>query len=209
MANLTQMTIISTTMGKNPFEKNGIALLFNKRVWKEVLGCSLKNYRMISVHSKANCFNNKISSVQSSLSVMSNALRPHESQHARPPVHHQLLEFTQTHIHRVSDAIQPSHPLSSPSPLPPIPPSIRVFSNELTLDMRWPKYWSFSFSIIPPKITQSWSPLEWTAWISLQSKGLARVFSSTTVQKHQLFGAHLYSSTLTSIHDHWKNNSLD
>ena len=63
------------------------------------------------------------------------------------PVHHQLLEFTQTHIHRVSDAIQPSHPLSSPSPLPPIPPSIRVFSNESTLRMRWPKYWSFSFSI--------------------------------------------------------------
>ena len=67
------------------------------------------------------------------------------------PVHHQLLEFTQIHIHRVSDAIQPSHPLSSPSPLAPIPPSIRVFSIESTLHMRWPKYWSFSFSIIPSK----------------------------------------------------------
>ena len=67
------------------------------------------------------------------------------------PVHHHLLEFTQTHVHRVSDAIQPSHPLSSPSPLPLIPPSIRVFSNESTLRMRWPKYWSFSFSIIPSK----------------------------------------------------------
>ena len=67
------------------------------------------------------------------------------------PVHHQLPEFTQTHVHRVSDAIQPSHPLLSPSPLPPIPPSIRVFSNESTLCMRWPKYWSFSFSIIPSK----------------------------------------------------------
>ena len=68
------------------------------------------------------------------------------------PVHHQLLEFTQTHVHRVSDAIQPSHPLLSPSPsAPPIPPSIRVFSNESTLCMRWPKYWSFSFSIIPSK----------------------------------------------------------
>ena len=62
------------------------------------------------------------------------------------PVHHQLPEFTQTHIHQVSDAIQPSHPLSSPLLLPPIPPSIRVFSNELTLRMRWPKDWSFSFS---------------------------------------------------------------
>ena len=65
------------------------------------------------------------------------------------PVHHQLPEFTQTHVHRVSDAIQPSHPLLSPSPLPPIPLSIRVFSNESTLNIRWPKYWSFSFSICP------------------------------------------------------------
>ena len=67
------------------------------------------------------------------------------------PVHYQLPEFTQTHIHRVSDAIQPSHPLSSPSPPAPVPPSIRVFSNESTLHMKWPKYWSFSFSIIPSK----------------------------------------------------------
>ena len=65
------------------------------------------------------------------------------------PVHHQLPEFTQTHVHRVSDAIQPSHPLSSPSLLPPIPPSIRVFFNESALRIRWPKYWSFSFSISP------------------------------------------------------------
>ena len=67
------------------------------------------------------------------------------------PVHHQLPEFTQTQVHRVSDAIQPSHPLSTLLLLPPIPPSIRVFSNESTLRMRWPKYWSFSFSIIPFK----------------------------------------------------------
>ena len=67
------------------------------------------------------------------------------------PVHHQLLEFTQTHIHRVSDAIQPSHLCCPLLLLPPIPPSIRVFSNESTLRMRWPKYWSFSFNIIPSK----------------------------------------------------------
>ena len=66
------------------------------------------------------------------------------------PVHHQLPEFTQTHAHRVGDTIQPSHPLSYPSPpAPPVPPSIRVFSNDSTLRMRWPKYWSFSFSISP------------------------------------------------------------
>ena len=70
------------------------------------------------------------------------------------PVHHQLLEFTQTHVHRVRDAIQPSHPLSSLAPLPSIPPSITVFSNESMLHMRWPKYWSFSFSIIPSKKSQ-------------------------------------------------------
>ena len=62
------------------------------------------------------------------------------------PVHHKLPEFTQTHVHQVSDAIQPSHLLL----LPPIPPSIRVFSKS-TLHMRWPKYWSFRFSIIPSK----------------------------------------------------------
>ena len=65
------------------------------------------------------------------------------------PVHHQLLEFTQTHVHWVGDAIQPSHPLVSPSPLPSIFPSIRVFSNESALHIRWPKYRSFRFSISP------------------------------------------------------------
>ena len=68
------------------------------------------------------------------------------------PVHHQLPESTQTHVHRVGDAIQPSHPLSSSSPpalLLLLFPSIRVFSNESVLPIRWPKYWSFSFSINP------------------------------------------------------------
>ena len=76
--------------------------------------------------------------------------------------------------------------------LPPsIFPSIRVFSNESALRIRWPKYWSFSFSIVLPVNIQDWSPLGWTSWISLQSKGLSRVFSNTTVQKHQFFSAQL------------------
>ena len=66
------------------------------------------------------------------------------------PIHHQLPEFTQTHVHHVGDAIQPSHPLSSPSPPAfKLSHSIRVFSNELVLHIRWPKYWSFSFSFSP------------------------------------------------------------
>ena len=67
------------------------------------------------------------------------------------PVHHQLPEFTQTHVHLVSDAIQPSHLCCPLFLLPPIPPSIRVFSNESMLRMRWPKYWTCSFSISPSK----------------------------------------------------------
>ena len=82
----------------------------------------------------------------------------------------------------------------------PIPASLRVFSNESTLRMRWPKYWSFSFSTSPSKEHQDWSPLEWTSWISLQSKGLSRVFSNTTVQKHQFIGAQLSSQSNSHIH---------
>ena len=67
------------------------------------------------------------------------------------PVHYQLPEFTQSHVHRVRDAIQPSHPWSSLLFLAPIPPKIKVFFNESTLLMRWPRYWSFTFSIISSK----------------------------------------------------------
>ena len=75
--------------------------------------------------------------------------------------------------------------LCRPLLLPSIFPSIRVFSNESALRIRWPKCWSCSFSSVLPMNTQDWSPLGWTGWISLQSKGLSRVFSNTTVQKHQ------------------------
>ena len=84
--------------------------------------------------------------------------------------------------------------------LPPILSSIRVFSNESTLHMRWPKYWRFSFSIIPAKEIPGLSPSEWTGWISLQSKGLSRAFSNTTVQKHQFFGAQPSSQSNSHIH---------
>ena len=84
--------------------------------------------------------------------------------------------------------------------LPPIPPSIRVFSNESTLRMTWPKYWGFSFSISPSNEHPGLISLKWTGWISLQSKGLSRVFSNTTVQKHQFFGAQPSSQSNSHIH---------
>ena len=107
------------------------------------------------------------------------------------PVHHQLPKFTQTHVHWVSDAFQPSHPLSSPSPPALVLPSIRVFSKESVLRIRWSKYWSLSFNIILPINIYDWFPLGWTGWISLQFKGLSRVSSNTTVQKHQFFSTQL------------------
>ena len=93
----------------------------------------------------------RVSSVQFSCSVMSDSLRPHELQHTRPSYPSSSPGVHPNSVHQVGDAIQPSHPLSSPSLPPPVSPSMRVFSNESTLHMMWPKYWSFSFSIVPSK----------------------------------------------------------
>ena len=103
------------------------------------------------------------------------------------PVYHQLPELTQTPVHGVGDAIQPCHPLSSPSP-----PALNLSQhqglfNESVLPIRWPKYWSFGFSISPFNECSGLIPLVRTGWTSLQSKGLSRVFSNITIQKHQLF----------------------
>ena len=105
------------------------------------------------------------------------------------PVHHQLLEFTQTHVHRVSDAIQPSHPLSSPSPHAPNPSQHQSFpmSQLFASDGRSIEA-SVSGSVFPMNI-KGLFPLGWTGLISLLSKGFSRVFSSTTIPKHQFFGA--------------------
>ena len=103
------------------------------------------------------------------------------------PVQHQLPERAQTHVHRVH-RVMPSNHLILCHPLlllPSIFPSIRVFSNESVLCIRWPKYWSFSFSISPSNEYSGLISFGWTGWISLQSKGLSRVFCNTTVQKHQ------------------------
>ena len=117
------------------------------------------------------------------------------------PVHHQIPEFTQTHVHPVCDAIQPSHPLSSPSPPAPNP------SQHQSL-FQWVNFSAWggqstgvsALASFLPKNTQDWFPLGWTGWISLQSKGLSRVFSNTTVQKHQFFGAQASSQSNSHIH---------
>ena len=119
------------------------------------------------------------------------------------PVHHQLPEFTQTHVHRVSDAIQPSHPLSFPSPPAPSPSQHRVFCNESTLCMRWPKYWSFSFSIVPSNEQPGLISfrMDWLDLLAVQDTQE----SSPTPQLKGINSSafsFLHIPSLTSIHDY-------
>ena len=127
------------------------------------------------------------------------------------PVHHQLLEFTQT---QSIESVMPSSHLILCRPLlllPPIPPSIRVFSNESTLRMTWPKYWNFSFSISPsnehPGLVSF--KMDWLDLLAVQGtlKSLLQHQQFKSISSSAL--SSLHSPTLTSIHDHWKNHSLD
>ena len=120
-------------------------------------------------------------------------------------VHHQLPEFTQTQVHRAGDAIEPSHPLSPLLLLPSIFPSIRVFSNESALRIRWPNYWSFSFSIIPSKEVPGLISfrMDWLDLLTVQGT----LESPPTPQFKRINSSALsllHSPTLTSIRDHWK-----
>ena len=126
------------------------------------------------------------------------------------PVHHQLLEFAQTHVHWVGDAIQPYHLLLSPSPAFNLCQHQGLFQMSQFFTSGGPIFGaSASASVLSVNI-QDWFPLELTGLISLQSKELSRVFSNTTVQKHQFFSTQLsYGPTLASIHDYWKNHSFD
>ena len=158
------------------------------------------------------CFYLKnISSVQFSHSVMSNSLRPHELQHIRP-----LCPSPTPRVHpNPCPLSQWCHPTISSSVIPfsscpqSLPASGSFQMSQLFTSGGQSIGVSASTSVLPMN-TRDWSPLRWTGWISLQSKRLSRVFSNTTVQKHQFFGAQLpYSPTLTSIHDHWRKHSLD
>ena len=138
----------------------------------------------------------QICSIQfSSVQLLSRVRLCNPMNHGTPglSVHHKLLEFTQTNAH---------HPfLCLPFLLlPQIPPSIRVFSSESTLPWGTQSTRVSPSASVLPMNTQDWSPLGWTGWISLQSKGLSRVFSNTTVQKHQFFGAQLSLQSNSHIH---------
>ena len=133
----------------------------------------------------------QFSSVHFSRSVVFYSLRPMNCSTPGLPVHYQLPEFTQTHVLWVRDAIQSSHPLLSPCP-----PALNLSLHQnLLMSQSFASGGqsigvSASTSVLPMN-TLDWSPLGWTGWISLQSKGLSRVFSNTTVQKPQFFSAQL------------------
>ena len=140
-------------------------------------------------------------SVQFSRSVMSNSLRPHESQHARPPcpsptpgVHSDSCPLSRWCHPAISSSVVPfsSCPQSLPASESFPVSQLFIWGGQST--------GVSALASFLPKDTQGWSPLEWTSWISLQSKGLSRVFSNTTVQKHQFYGAQLSSQSNSHIH---------
>ena len=139
-------------------------------------------------------------SVQFSRSVMSNSLRPHETQHARPPC-----PSPTPGVHPDSrPSSQWCHPATSSSVIPfsSCPQSLPASES---FPMSQPFTWGgqstgvSALASFLPKKSQGWSPSEWTGWISLQSKGLSRVFSNTTVQKHQFFSAQISSQSNSHI----------
>ena len=128
--------------------------------------------------------------------------------HSTPglPVHHHLPEFTQTHVHRVGDAIQPSHPLSSPSLCPQSLPASESFPMSHLFTSGGQSIGVSTLASVLPKNTQDWSPLEWTGWVSLQSRGFSQE-SSPTSQFRSISSSvlsFLHSPTLTFIHEQWK-----
>ena len=156
---------------------------------------------------------NSSSSVQFSSNAQSCPTLCDPMNHSKPglPVHHRLLEFTQTHVHWVGDAIQPSHLSLSFSSFHYSFQASGFFSNESTFRMKWPKYWSFSFNVSPSNEHPGLISfrMDWLDLLAGQGtvKSLLQHHSSKSINSSVL--SFLYSPTLTSIHDHWKNHSLD
>ena len=153
-------------------------------------------------------FQNQFSSVQFSRSVVSDSLRPHESQHARPPspsptpgVHSDSRPSSRWYHPAISSSVV--HFSSCPQFLP----ASGSFPMSQLFTWGGQSTGVSAIALFLPKNTQGWSPLEWTGWICLQSKGLSRIFSDTTVQKHQFFGAQLSSHKISQMHIYLSNNS--
>ena len=144
-------------------------------------------------------------SIQFSLSVVPNSLQLHGLQHARPPCPSPTPGVYSNVLVMPSNHLIPCHPLFL---LPSIFPNIRVFSKESVLCIRWPKYWSFNFSISPSKEYSGLISFR-IDWISLQSKGSQESSSTQFTSINSLVLSFLYNSTLTSVHDYWKNHSFD
>ena len=153
------------------------------------------------------CYIHQFSSVAQSCSTLCN---PMDCNTSGLLVHHQLPEFTQIHVHWVSDAIQPSHPLSCPSP--PAFHLSQLFSNKSVLHIRWwSKYWNFSFSISPSNEYSGLISFR-IHWLDLlAAQGTLKSLSPTPQFKsiHSSALSFLYGPALTSIHDYWKNYSFD
>ena len=137
---------------------------------------------------------------QISHSVLSHSLQLHGLQHVRLPCPSLSMGFAQAHVHWVNNVIPLSYPLPSLLLLPSIFPSIRVFFIESAVCIMWPKDWRFSFSISPSNEYSGLISFGVNLFDSFQSKGLSRVLSSTTIRKHQFFGAQ--SSLWSSSHMH-------
>ena len=175
------------------------------------LGSLYKRIEAKSSQASSSIMSNCISSVQFSRSVVSDSLRPHESQHARPPCPSPTpgssLRLTSI------ESVMPSSRLILCRPLlllPPIPPSIRVFFSESTLCMRWPKYWRFSFSIIPSKEISGLISfgMDWLDLLAVQGtlKSLLQHHSSkASILRHSAF----FTVQLSHLSIHWKKQSLD
>ena len=142
-------------------------------------------------------FNYQFSSVAQSCPTLCDPMN-----HSTPglPVHHQLLEFTQIHVHQVSDTIQPSHPLLSPSPPAPSPSQHQSLFQWVNSLQEVAKVLEFQLQHHSFQRNPRADLLQNGLWISLQSKGLSRVFTTTTVQNHQFFGAQLSSQSNSHIH---------
>ena len=127
------------------------------------------------------------------------------------PVNWQLPELAQTHVHPVGDAIQPSHPLSSPSPPDPNASQHQSLPNESTLPVRWPKYWSFSFGISPSNEHPGLNSfrMDWLHLLAVHGT-LKSLFQHRSSKVSILWcSAFFMVPTLISIHDYWKNHSFD